>query len=127
MKKRAIVLTALAAASAIAATVFAVKKGPELKDELLTKVDDLKEKIKNTEVSDVTDAISLKISEIKESIHDFDWEKSKDEVEKKFYEIKNQIRSVKKHIPLTGDIYGDLDFVDIEINLEDEEKKEEKA
>jgi len=100
MKKKTAIITAIAAVLAIAATIFVIKKGPQLKEDLLKKVDDLKAKIKDFEVSEVKDAIQAKLVEIKEDIKEFDWEKPKAEVEKKFYELKKQIRSVKKHIPL---------------------------
>lgn len=100
MKKETIIITAVAAVFAIIATIFVVKKGPKLKEDLLEKVDDLKAKVKDFEVSEVKDAIQAKLVEIKEDIKAFDWEKPKEEVEKKFYEFKKQIRSVKKHIPL---------------------------
>ena len=100
MKKRTIIFTLVAAVAAIGATLFIIKKGPELKKELIGKVDQLKEKIKDIEVSDVKDAISTKLTEIKADIQAFDWEKPKAEVEKKFYEFKKQIRAVKKHLPL---------------------------
>ena len=101
MKKKTLIITAIAATAAVVATVFVVKKGPELKKELEDKVDKLKEKIKNIEMSDVKEAISVKLTEIKENIQEFDWNKSKEEVERKFHEIKGQLKSVKKHIPLT--------------------------
>jgi len=100
MKKKTIIITAIAAIFAIAATIFVVKKGPQLKEDLLEKVDELKAKVKDFEVSEVKDALQAKLVEIKEDIKAFDWEKSKEEVEKKFYEFKKQIRSVKKHMPL---------------------------
>lgn len=100
MKKKTAIITAVAAIFAIAATIFVIKKGPQLKEDLLRKVDELKAKIKDFEVSDVKDAIQAKLVEIKEDIKAFDWEKPKEEVEKKFYEFKKQLRSVKKHIPL---------------------------
>ena len=100
MKKKTVIITAIAAVAAIGATIFVIKKGPELKEELLKKVESLKAKIKDFEVSEVKDAIQAKLVEIKEEIKAFDWEKPKKEVEKKFYELKKQIRSVKKHIPL---------------------------
>ena len=101
MKKKAVIITVIAAVGAIATTIFVIKKGPQLKRDLLNKVDHLKEKIKDIEVSDVKDAISSKLLEIKENIQDFDWNKPKKEVENKFHEIRNQLKSVKKHIPLT--------------------------
>jgi len=101
MKKKTVVITALAALAAIGAAIFVAKKGPELKEDLLEKVDSLKVKIKDIEVSEVKDAIQMKLVEIKEDIKNFDWNKPKEEVEKKFYELKNQLKSVKKHIPLT--------------------------
>jgi len=101
MKKKTAVITGVVAIVALGATIFAIKKGPELKENLLKKVDSLKTKIKDIEVSDVKDAIQAKLVEIKDEIKAFDWEKPKEEVEKKFYELKKQIRSVKKHIPLT--------------------------
>ena len=100
MKKKTIIITAIAAITAIGATIFVVKKGPQLKEELLEKVDDLKAKIKDIEISDVKDALQGKLTEIKEDIKGFDWEKSKEDVQAKFYEIKSRIKSVKKHIPL---------------------------
>ena len=100
MKKRTVVITAIAAIAAVGATIFVIKKGPELKEELLEKVDNLKAKIKDIEVSDVKDAIQAKLVEIKEDIKAFDWEKPKKEVERKFYELKKQLKSVKKHMPL---------------------------
>jgi len=100
MKKKTVIITAVAAVFAVGATIFVVKKGPQLKKELLEKVDSLKAKIKDIEVSEVKDAIQAKLVEIKEEIKAFDWEKPKAEVEKKFYEIKKQIKSVKKHMPL---------------------------
>jgi len=109
MKKKTVIITAIAAIAAIGATIFVVKKGPELKEELIKKVDALKAKIKDIEVSEVKDAISAKLVEIKEEIKAFDWEKPKKEVEKKFYEIKKQIKSVKSHMPLveeTDDVEG---------------------
>lgn len=100
MKKKTVIITAIAAIAAVGATIFVIKKGPELKEELLEKVDALKAKIKDIEVSDVKDAIQAKLVEIKEDIKAFDWEKPKKEVEKKFHEFKKQLKSVKKHIPL---------------------------
>jgi len=101
MKKKTVVLTVIAAVAAIGATIFVVKKGPELKAELLEKVDALKAKIKDIEMSDVKDAVQAKLAEIKEDIKAFDWEKSKEDVQAKFHEIKGRLKSVKKHIPLT--------------------------
>ena len=100
MKKKTVIITAIAAVVALGATIFVIKKGPQLKEELLEKVDKLKAKIKDIEVSEVKDAIQAKLIEIKEEIKAFDWEKPKDEVERKFYELKKQIKSVKKHLPL---------------------------
>lgn len=100
MKKKTAVITAIAAVIAIGATIFVIKKGPQLKEELLEKVDNLKAKVKDFEVSEVKDAIQAKLIEIKEEIKAFDWEKPKDEVERKFYELKKQIKAVKKHLPL---------------------------
>jgi len=100
MKKKTVIITAVAAIAAIGATIFVVKKGPELKEELIKKVDALKAKIKDIEVSEVKDAIYAKLVEIKEDIKAFDWDKPKKEVERKFYEIKQQLKSVKNHIPL---------------------------
>ena len=100
MKRKTAVITVVATIAAVGATVFMIKKGPELKEELLEKVESLKVKIKDLEVSDVADAIQVKLVEIKDDIKDFDWEKPKKEVEKKFYELKRQIKSVKKHMPL---------------------------
>jgi len=108
MKKKTAVITVVATIAAVGATVFMIKKGPELKEELLEKVDTLKVKIKDLEVTDVTDAIQAKLIEIKDDIKEFDWEKPKKEVEKKFYEFKNQIQSVKKHIPLIKEENGSL-------------------
>jgi len=107
MKKKTVIITAIAAVAAIGATIFVIKKGPELKEELLKKVDSLKAKIKDIEVSDVKDAIQAKLVEIKEEIKAFDWEKPKKEVEKKFYDLKKQIKSVKKHMPLVEEQTGD--------------------
>jgi len=73
MKKRTAIITAIATVAAVGATVFMIKKGPELKEELLEKVDSLKAKIKDLEVSDVTDAIQAKLVEIKNDIKEFDW------------------------------------------------------
>ena len=100
MKKTTAVITVIATVAALGAAIFVIKKGPELKDELLKKVDDLKAKIKDIEVSDVKEAVHAKLVEIKEDIKAFDWDKPKEEVQKKFYELKKQIRSVKGHIPL---------------------------
>jgi len=100
MKKRTAIITAVATVAAVGATIFMIKKGPELKEELLEKVDALKAKIKDIEVSDVKDAVQAKLVEIKEEIKAFDWEKPKEEVQKKFYELTKQIKSVKKHMPL---------------------------
>ena len=113
MKKRTAVITAVATVAAVGATVFMIKKGPELKEELLEKVDSLKAKIKDLEVSDVTDAIQAKLVEIKDDIKEFDWEKPKKEVEKKFYELKRQIKSVKKHMPLIEEDNGSLTVADV--------------
>lgn len=104
MKKKTVVITAIAAIATVGAAFFVVKKGPELKKELLEKTDALKAKIKDLEVSEVKDAIQTKLVEIKEEIKSFDWDKSKDEVQKKFHELKKQLRSVKKHIPLTEEV-----------------------
>ena len=104
MKKKTVFFTAIAAVAAVGATIFIVKKGPELKEELLKKVDHLKEKIKDLEMSDVKEAITAKLTEIKEGVQNFDWTKSKEEVEKKFQDFKAQLKSVKKHIPLTEEI-----------------------
>ena len=101
MKKKTVIITAIAAAVAVGATIFVVKKGPELKEDLLKKVDALKNKIKDLEVSEVKDAIYAKLCEIKNEITEFDWEKPQEEVKKKFYEFKKQIISVKNHLPLT--------------------------
>lgn len=101
MKKKAIIITAIAAVATVGAAIFVVKKGPQLKEDLLKKVDSLKNKVKDLEVSEVQDAISSKLAEIKNDIKEFDWDKPQEEVKKKFYEFKKQIRSVKKHIPLT--------------------------
>jgi len=106
MKKKTVIITAIATVAAIGATIFVIKKGPELKEELLKKVESLKAKIKDIEVSDVKDAIQAKLAEIKEEIKAFDWEKPKKEVERKFYELKKQIKSVKKHIPLVEETDG---------------------
>jgi len=100
MKKKTLIITAIAAVAAVGATLFVVKKGPELKEELLERIDHLKAKIKDIEASDVKDAVKTKLIEIKEDIKAFDWEKSKDDVQQKFYDFKRQIKSVKKHIPL---------------------------
>ena len=100
MKKKTLIITAIAAVAAIGATVFVVKKGPELKEELLERIDTLKAKIKDIEASEVKEAVKAKLIEIKEEIKAFDWEKSKDDVQQKFYDFKRQIKSVKKHIPL---------------------------
>ena len=101
MKKKTAIITAVATVAAVGAAIFVVKKGPELKEDLLKKVDSLKEKIKDLEVSEVKDAIHAKLVEIKTEIKEFDWEKPKEEVEKKFHELKKQLKSVKKHLPLT--------------------------
>ena len=103
MKKKTVIITAIAAVAAIGATIFVVKKGPQLKEELLEKVDALKVKLKDIEASEVKEAIKTKLTDIKADIKAFDWEKSKEEVQKKFYEFKGQIKSVKKHIPLAED------------------------
>ena len=100
MKKRMAIITTIAAIATVGAAMFVVKKGPELKEELLEKVDSLKAKIKDIEVSDVKDAIQVKLIELKDEIKAFDWERPKEEVENKFYELKKQIKSVRKHIPL---------------------------
>lgn len=100
MKKKTVAITAIAAIAAVGATIFVIKKGPALKEELLNKVDALKTKIKDIEVSEVKEAISNRLVEIKEDIKNFDWEKPKAEVEKKFYELRRKIREVKKHVPL---------------------------
>ena len=100
MKKKTIIITVIAAIFAVGTTVFVIKKGPKLKEDLLKKVDELKTKIKDIEMSEVKDAIHTKLVEIKEEIKAFDWEKPKAEVEKKFFELKKQIKSVKKHMPL---------------------------
>lgn len=104
MKKKTVIITAIAAIVAIGATIFVVKKGPQLKEELLEKVDNLKAKIKDIEISDVKDALQGKLTEIKEDIKAFDWEKSKEDVQAKFYEVKSKLKSVKKHIPLTEEV-----------------------
>lgn len=103
MKKSTAIITGIATAVTVVAAIFVIKKGPQLKEDLLEKVDDLKAKIKDLEVSEVKEAIQTKLVEIKDDIKDFDWEKPKDEVEKKFYEFKNQLRSVKKHMPLVDE------------------------
>jgi len=100
MKRKTAIFTAIAALFALLATLFVIKKGPQLKEELLSRVDELKTKINDFEVSDVKDAIGVKLVEIKDDIKNFDWEKSKIEVEKKFVEVTKQIKSVKKHFPL---------------------------
>ena len=100
MKKKTVIITAVAAIAAVGTAIFMIKKGPELKDELLKRIESLKAKIKDIEVSDVKDAVSAKLVEIKEDIKAFDWDKPKEEVQKKFYEFKKQIKSVKKHMPL---------------------------
>jgi len=102
--KKKLIIAGLAAIAAIGATVFVVKKGPELKAELLERVDNLKAKIKDIEISDVKDALQGKLTEIKEDIKAFDWEKSKEDVQAKFYEVKAKLKSVKKHIPLTEEV-----------------------
>jgi chaperonin cofactor prefoldin len=105
MKKKTVMITAIAATIAtIGAAIFVAKKGPELKEDLLKRVDTLKERIKDLEVSEVKEAIHSKLVEIKNEIKDFDWEKPKEEVEKKFYELRKQLKSVKKHIPLTEEV-----------------------
>jgi len=104
MKKKTVIITVIAAIVAIGATIFVVKKGPQLKEELLEKVDNLKAKIKDIEISDVKDALQGKLTEIKEDIKAFDWEKSKEDVQAKFYEVKGKLKSVKKHIPLTEEV-----------------------
>ena len=101
MRKRTAVIGIIAGIAAIIATIFIIKKGPELKKDLLEKVDKMKTKIKDIEMSDVKAAISEKLTEIKKSIQEFDWNKSKREVEAKFHEVKKQLQNVKKHIPLT--------------------------
>ena len=100
MKRRTAVITAVAAVAAVGTAIFMIKNGSDLKEELLEKVDALKAKIKDIEVSEVKDAVHAKLVEIKEEIKEFDWEKPKEEVRKKFYELKKQIKSVKKHFPL---------------------------
>lgn len=110
MKKKTIIITAIAALATVGTAAFVVKKGPELKEDLLKKVDVLKDKIKNLEVSDVKDGINEKLVEIKNDIKDFDWEKPQEEVKKKFYEFKKQIRSVKKHLPLTEEVKEQQDL-----------------
>jgi chaperonin cofactor prefoldin len=84
MKKKTAIITVIATVAAIGAAIFVAKKGPELKKELLEKVDTLKGKVKDLEVSEVKDAIQEKLVEIKNDIKDFDWEKPKEEVGKKF-------------------------------------------
>jgi chaperonin cofactor prefoldin len=99
--KKKLIIAGIAAVAAVGATVFVVKKGPELKEELLEKVDALKAKIKDIEASEVKEAIKTKLNDIKEDIKAFDWEKSKEDVQNKFLEVKGKLKSVKKHIPLT--------------------------
>ncbi|MCL1989462.1 MAG: hypothetical protein FWG67_01100 [Defluviitaleaceae bacterium] len=108
MRTRTAVFTGVAAIVAVVAAIFVIKKGPQLKEDLLEKVDALKAKIKDVEVSDVKEAIHAKLVELKADIKAFDWEKPKKEVEKKFYEFKKQIRSVKKHLPLAEEGDGEL-------------------
>lgn len=107
MKKKTVIITVIAAIAAIGATVFIVKKGPDLKEELLEKIDTLKAKIKDIEASEVKDAVKAKLIEIKEDVKAYDWEKSKEDVKNKFYDFKRQIKAVKKHIPLVEDELGE--------------------
>lgn len=104
MKKKTAIITAVATVAAVGAAIFVVKKGPALKEELLKKVEALKNKIKHLEVSEVKEAIHARLIEIKNEIKGFDWEKPKEDVEKKFQELKKQLKAVKKHIPLTEEV-----------------------
>ena len=129
MKKKTAIITATAAVTAVAATILVVKKGPKLKDDLLSKVDALKTKIKDIEVSDVKDAIQGKLAELKEEITNFDWDKPKNEVENKFREFKNQINSVRKHLPLATEdeeaVAEVADITDADAKDADEDAKAE--
>ena len=60
------------------ALLFAPKKGEELRKDLLDKISELCDKLKDVDADDVTKAMEKKVKEIKEGIKDLDAEKVKE-------------------------------------------------
>lgn len=68
--------------------LFAPKKGSETRKELLKKVNDLSDQVKDLEYDDVRETLSIKIDELKKELSDLDKEKVETIVRKKAEEIK---------------------------------------
>ena len=70
--------------------LFAPKKGSETRKDLLKKINEFSEKVKELEIEDVKETISIKIDELKSELADLDKEKVAAIARKKTETIKNK-------------------------------------
>lgn len=76
--------------------LFAPKKGSETRKDLINKINELSEKIKDIELEDVKETLSIKIEELKSELADLDKEKIAAIARKKAEGIKNKSEELYK-------------------------------
>ena len=106
MKKRNVfVLGALMGAAAVA--LLTPKSGKEMQKELLNKVDEIQNKIKDIEIEDVKQSFTAKLDEIKDLVNNFDWESSKAELESKVNDVKEKLNDMLVRVEEAKDTVKD--------------------
>ena len=85
------------------ALLFAPKKGEELRKELLDKISELCDKLKDVDEDEVKATIEKKVNEIKEGINDLDSEKVKKAAIKKADELKVKAEELVKYAKEKGE------------------------
>lgn len=106
MKKRNVfVLGALLGAAAVA--LLTPKSGKEMQKELLNKVDEIQNKIKDIEIEDVKQSFTAKLDEIKDLVNNFDWESSKAELESKVNDVKEKLNDMLVRVEEAKDTVKD--------------------
>lgn len=76
--------------------LFAPKKGSETRKDLINKINELSEKIKDIELDDVKETLSIKIDGLKSELADLDKEKVAAITRKKAEDIKNKAEELYK-------------------------------
>lgn len=78
-----------------AALLLTPKSGKELQHDLLNRVDELQQKVKEFDQESFKEQCKAQLEEIKASINEFDWNHSVQQIDKKVSQVKTRLQDLK--------------------------------